>query len=237
MKSLPPVAAALAVLACTARLAFGDLVIVQKVDAMGQSGEMTMKVSADKVRVDMSPAVSTIVDATTGDVTTLMHPQKAYMVVSAAAAKALQAQMRGVMQQSLGSATSTPAPVKATGRKQNINGYDAAEYTFTNGTLKATYWIAANYPNAQAVTDALAKFQKGGVSDMTRDFAPDIKSLPGVPVRTEVEINGQKLVTELESVTEAPSNPADYTVPAGYTEMKMPAMPPGGLPAGGAPAQ
>jgi hypothetical protein len=190
---------------------------------------MTIKVSGDKVRSDISPQpgappqVSTITDATTGDTTTLMHAQKSYIVISAAASKAMMDQMAHVMQQS--AVTAKPTAPVATGKTDKINGYTAAEYTFSNGILKATYWISTDFPNGKAVSDALAKFRKGGLADMTKAFAPDMSSIPGVPVKTESEFNGQKIVTELISATEAPVAPSEFQVPAAYSEMKIPVMP------------
>ena len=201
------------------------MVIVQKVDGAGQSGEMTMKVGSDKVRTDISPQMSTITDVKTGDVTTLMHAQKSYMLISAATTRSMIEQMKKVMQQANSAASSSPAPLKATGRTDKINGYNAAEYTFDGGFMKAIYWISSEFPNGKAVTDALAKFQKGGLADMAKGFTPDMSSLPGVAVKTEVEVNGQKIVTELLSAKDEAVDPVEYQVPAGYSEMKLPAMP------------
>src|SRR5215210_7640566 len=74
-----------------------DMVIVQKVDGAGQSGEMTMKIKGDKVRTEVNPQISTITNATTGDVTTVMHEQKSYMTMPASSTKALMEQMQKTM--------------------------------------------------------------------------------------------------------------------------------------------
>jgi len=221
-----------AALLLAAGVARADVVIIQQVDGMAQSGQMTIMVNGDKVRADVSPQISTITDAATGDVTTLMHAQKCYIVISAAAGKAMLAGMTSPAPQAGASASPAPPvpPVlapspKATGKMDIINGYNAAEYTFTNGNIKATYWISSDFPDAKMVADALAKFRKGGLADMTRGFAPDLSNLPGVPVKTEVEINGQKITTELVSAKEQPVDPSEYQVPASYTEVKMPAQP------------
>jgi len=216
-----------ALLLIAAGLARADVVIVQKVNSVGQSGEITVKVSGDKVRTDVSPEVSTITDASTGDITTLMHGQKAYIVIPAAASKEMAEKMAKQMQDAGGATmvTSPAAPV-ATGKTDKINGYNAAEYTFSNGPLKATIWMSADFPNAKEVTDALAKFRKGGLADMTKAFAPDLSVLPGVPVKTETDFNGQKIETEIVSATEQAVDPNEYQVPATYTEMKLPTLPP-----------
>jgi hypothetical protein len=211
----------LTALILAAGLARADVVIVQKVDGAGQSGQMTVTVGTDKVRTDISPQVSTITDTTTGQVTTLMHDQKVYMIISADAEKAMCDQMSKTMQQSGVSPSASPAPPKATGKTDKINGYNAAEYTFNNGIIKASYWVSTEFPNAKMVSDALARFSKGSLADMTKAFTPDLSSLPGVPVKTEMEFNGQKMTTELVSATEQQVDPSIYQVPAAYTEVKM----------------
>jgi citrate lyase beta subunit len=198
-----------------------DVVIVQNVDGMAQSTQMTIMVGPDKVRTDVTPQISTITDTATGDVTTLMHAQKSYLLIPIATSRAMMAR---AMQQA-GSPSASPAPPVATGKTDKINGYDAAEYTFSNGNLKATYWICKDFPDAQMVKDALAKLAKGGMAAMLKGMTPDMSTFPGVPVKTEVETNGQKITTELVSAKEQTVDPSEYQVPAGYTEMKMPTMP------------
>jgi hypothetical protein len=216
-----------------ASVARADVVIVQQVDGMAQTGQMTIMVSNDKVRTDVSPQMSSITDVASGDVTMLMHAQKAYIVISAATSKALLAGSTGMPGQAVptvgGTNAATPAPrapaVHETGKTQKINGYNAAEYTFTNGNLKATYWISKDVPNAKLITDAMTKFQKGGLAGIAAGIGPDLSTMPGVPVKTEVTLNGQKITTVLVSATEQAVDPVEYQVPAGYVEMTMPAMP------------
>ncbi len=223
-KEFMKILGALAVYLFAAGFARADTVIVQNVEGMAQMGQMTIMVGADKVRTDVAPQISTITDTTTGDVITLMHAQKSYMMISAAAGKAMMDQARAAMQPA-GSPSASPSRLVATGKTDKINGYNAAEYTFNNGNIKATYWISSNFPDGKLVSDALAKFRKGGLADMTKGFAPDLSTVPGVPVKTEVEINGQKITTELVSAKEQAVDPSEYQVPASYTEVKMPAQP------------
>ena len=183
-----------------------------------------MKVGADKVRTDVSPQMSTITDTKTGDITTLMHQQKSFMVISAATSKAMMDQMAKAMQQ-MGGITPGAPKLQATGKKDKVNGYDTDEYTFANGNIKGTYWIASAYPNAKEITAAMAKFQQGGLAGMTREFTPDFSGIAGVPIKSEVDLNGQKIVTQLESAKDEPADPTAYQVPTDYTEMKMPGIP------------
>src|SRR5206468_3599637 len=47
-----------------------DLTLIQKVDAAGRTGEMTMKFKGDKIRIDPAPELSMITDSKTGDTVT-----------------------------------------------------------------------------------------------------------------------------------------------------------------------
>ena len=214
---------ALAALCLASGVVRADLVIVQQIDGMGQSGQMTMKIGPEKIRTDMSPAVSMLTDIKTGDVTTIMHAQKAYMIVPAATSKAMADEMRKLIQMT--GAPTTPGTLVATGSTEKINGYTATIYSYNSGFIKGTYWVSNQFPNWQAVTGALNEFQKGGLADMTKAFAPDLSTLPGAPVKTEMEINGQKMVTQLLSATDQKVDPADYQVPAAYTQMTLPPLP------------
>jgi len=206
-------------------LARADVVIVQTIDGMAQSGTMTMTVGADKIRTDIGPGMSSIVDTASGDTTTIMQAQQSYMVMPAATMKAMAAQGMAMAAQQTGTTSSNPATPLATGKRDKINGYDASEYTYSNGNIKATYWICENYPNGQMIKDALTKFQKSSFASMIKGMTPDLTTLPGIPIKTEVLVNGQKLTTTLVSATEQTVDPSVYQVPAGYNEIKMPAMP------------
>ncbi len=202
-----------------------DMVIVQKVEGAGQSGEMTMKFKGDKIRADVSPQVSTITDATTGDVTTLMPAQKSYMIIPASSTKALMEQMQKQMQQQTASGSPAPNPKPvATGRKETINGYETEEYTCQFGGMKVEYWIAPNFPNWANVLAAMTKFQQGGLAAMTKGLMPSPSDFKGMPIKTEVDMNGQKITTTLVSVNEQPVADTEFQIPAGYTQMKMPSF-------------
>ncbi len=52
---------------------------------------------------------------------------------------------------------------------------------------------------------------------------PDYHALPGLPLRTQVKYSDQPEITStIESVSLAPLPDSDFTVPADYSEVKMP---------------
>src|SRR2546428_7528634 len=100
--------------ACCVR---ADLVIVQRGEGGSQTGEMTMKIKDDKARADLSPQISTIIDAATGDVTTLMHERKTFIRITAAAAKELGARMKKAEHETDNNTPARPQ-LQPTGKKE-----------------------------------------------------------------------------------------------------------------------
>lgn len=218
---LPLVFSAALALALSAR---ADLVIKEKIEGAGQLGDMTMKIKGDKVRADVSAELSTLTDAKTGDVTTLMHAQKSYMVMPAAASQALMDNVTKTMAQASPGPSPTPAKLTPTGRREKVNGYDTDIYTASLGGMKMTYWIAPGFPDWKKVLEAMMTFQRGSLAAMAKGLMPGASDFPGMPVKTEADLGGQKITTTVESVKEEPVADADFQIPAGYTEMKMPSF-------------
>src|SRR5262249_26024405 len=122
--------------AATAAFARADLVLVQKVEGGGQTGEQTIKIKGDKARTDLNPVVSMITDGATGGMITLMHNGKTYLKVSPEQTKSMMDQLQKFR-------TGTdPAKLTPTGKKEKINEFDCEVFTAGLGTLTATYWIA-----------------------------------------------------------------------------------------------
>ena len=66
-----------------------DLTILQKVERAGSATNMTIKLKGDKVRIEASPQLTTIIDGKTGEITNLMNDQKTVVRISAEKAKAV----------------------------------------------------------------------------------------------------------------------------------------------------
>lgn len=218
MKILLPGLAAFSFLMVAAE---ADVTIVQKVEGTGQAGEMTMELKDNKARTNLSGQISTITDLDSGDVVTLMHAQKSFMKMSGGTTKALLEQMRKMTKASGGTMGAKPQP---TGNKEKINGYDTEEYKSEFGVIKMSFWIAKDFPGSAAVLAEMKKLEQGSMGG-ARALIPGADDLPGMPVRTEIDANGQKTTTTLVSVKEAPIDAKDFDVPSDYKEMKMPALP------------
>lgn len=199
-------------------LARADLVIVQKVEGAGQTSEQTIKIKGDKSRADLNPTVSMITDGATGEMITLMHAGRTYLKVSADQTKAMLEQLQKFR------TSPEPAKLQPTGKTEKIGDYNCEIFTAAMGTITATYWLAKDFPNFQALLAQLGKFQASTISAMGKGLMPDIKDFPGMTMKTEIEMDGKKIVTTLVSAKEDNVDPKVFDIPAGYKEVTSPAL-------------
>lgn len=198
------------------------LVVVQKVEAEGQSGEMTIKVQNDKIRADVSPAVSMITDTASGSVTTLMHPRKISMQMSVDAAAQLLGRVHS--QGEPGASQADPsAKLHSTGKHETVNGVATEIFIAEIGPVTATYWIAKDYPNAAMILATLKKIQASAMGAMAKGVIGQVTEFPGVPIKTEMQLSPkQKVTATILSVTEQPLPDSDFIVPPDYQSLPSP---------------
>src|SRR5262249_361629 len=121
-------------------IARADLTVVQSIESSAGTSTITLKIKGERVRIDMSPKSSMIVDAKSGEVITLMPQQKAVMRLSPEKVKNLANKARLVLKDTDTSLEiATPKP---TGRKEKIHGYEAEEYVAETSKYRASYWVA-----------------------------------------------------------------------------------------------
>jgi len=200
--------------AATASL-HADLTLVQKVDMAGTPGEMTIKFKGDKVRVDPAPQMSMITDVKTGDTVTLIHAEKKAMRISGDKMKAAVKKFAGA----------TPAEQKSKltplGRKETVNGMPTDVFTTDTAVGKATYYIATNYPDAAAIMKEMKTAQPSALANSGTSI-PDFRDLPGVPVKIEMDTVRGRVVMTLVAVKRDPIPNSEFSIPADYTDVKMP---------------
>jgi len=210
-----------------------DLTIVQKVEGAGSATNMTIKIKGDKVRVEASPQVTTILDAKTGEVTNLMNDQKTVVRISAEKAKAVTNMINkfDAKKEGAGKVKLTP-----TGQKETVNGYETEKYTYDAPDFKGTYWIAPNYPDGAAILAQLqsitSEFWK-----TTNTTMPDYHDFPGLPIRTRMTMTKQsqptkpgatalggapEITTTIISANQDPISDAEFAVPSDFKETKLP---------------
>jgi len=213
MKALVLSVILVATVSLTAR---ADFTIVQNVEGKGKSHEITLKIKADKIRMEATPQMTMIVDGKTGDMITLMNTQKKIVRISGDKAKAI-AEMAAKY---TGTNTAKPKLV-ATGKKMTINGYEADEYLAENKQFKAHYWIAPSFPNAAAALKQLQAIVPAAWNDLAKGMI-DYRDLPGFPIRTQTTIGDDEIVTTVVALKTDPLSDAEFLPPKDFQEVKIP---------------
>jgi uncharacterized protein DUF4412 len=227
---MKPAIFSLVLLAGGILIARADLTVVQALETPGSPAtQITILTKGDKMRIDSNPQVSTIVDARTGDLITLMRDQKCAVRISANKMKAAAAMISKFSDNASGAEQAKPKP---TGRKEIIRGYPAEEYVVSRGNLKASYWLAPTYPNGAAILRQLQAVSPEAWSSAHPNEA-GFRDFPALPIRAVVDTGRTKITTELLSVKQESIPDTAFAIPADYREVKGPEV---DLPGPSAPA-
>ncbi len=194
-----------------------DLVIQQHVDGGGQQGAMVLKIKGGKARADLAQPVSVITDTGTGDTIVLSHNRKTYTRIPAARAKALAEQLLKARN------ASEPPKLEATGKKETVSGHETEIFNWSVGTLKMKFWVAKDYPNGAALQRQLDQLQMGGLSSVAASMMPKASALPGLRLRTELDLPNTKVTYTIVSIKEESVDDAAFEPPKEYTELAAPA--------------
>lgn len=194
-----------------------DLTIVQNVEGGGAVNSITMKLKGDKARVEVAQ-MTTILDGKTGDVITLMAAQKKFVRISGDKAKAI-AEMAS--KYSGTNASGEKSKLTATGRKETINGYETDEYVWETPKLKASYWIALNYPDGAAIIKQLQAATPTLWNDIAKGML-DYHDLPGIALRTKIKLENKDITSTITSIKQDPLSDTEFSAPSDFQELKIP---------------
>lgn len=200
-----------------------DLTIVQKIEGAGANSAMTMKLKGDKVRIEISPQLTTIIDAKTGEMVNLLNDQKTIARMSGEKVKAAMEMALQFSDKNGKKAANEKPRLVSTGQKETINGFETEQYSYETPEFKATYWIAPKYPNGPAILKQLQTINPD-VWKTSRTQMPDYRDFPGLPIKTVLSMAGNQITTTLIAIKEDPLDDAEFTVPNDYQEMKLPDM-------------
>jgi hypothetical protein len=208
-----------------------DLVMREQADFGNPTNLMTItiQIHGNKIRQDLTGAesddMSLIKDADTGDCIVLMPQQKMFAKPAAKIRNA----------QSPEAALTKP---QDTGKSASVDGYDAEIFAWaadrklwndTNG-MTETLWVAKAYPSFGKIKPYLAKLDRANASFPGKAMQPEISTLPGMVLKSEVTVKmGNLLQTvsyTLVSAKEEPVDPSVFKVPGDYKEA-TPSPPPG----------
>jgi Domain of unknown function (DUF4412) len=200
-----------------------DLTVVQKIEGGSTPGlprfnQVTIKIKGDKTRIETGPQATMIIDRRSGETITLMHEQKQILRIPGDKAKAM-VEMATKFQG--GGTPEVPQKLVATGKKETIEGMETEIYTSEFREGKATYWIATHYSNAQEILRQLQAMQPSQWT-IPHNGMPDYHALPGVPIKTLVDLGGTQITSTVVAIKQEPLADSEFSVPADYSEMKIP---------------
>jgi hypothetical protein len=80
------------------------------------------------------------------------------------------------------------------------------------------FWMAKNYPDAQEIAADLDRLQHAGLASAAASMMPKAAELPGVRLRTEIEMGGQKVTSTVLSIKQEAVDPEVFNIPKDFTE-------------------
>ena len=193
-------------LLATTSAARADLTLVQDTLLNGVRSRTSMWVKGDKMRSDNDTTSSVIIDAATGDMTTLVHEQKMIIVNNTKQLAALAAQATGGKPVEI-----AETKITATGQKEKVDGYDCEIVLSENQGMVVKMWVAKDYPNGEQLREELKMLSK-----LSAPGAPKPPEVPGIALKTEYEQQGLKFTTQLVSISTEPVDASRFVIPEGY---------------------
>jgi uncharacterized protein DUF4412 len=195
-----------------------DYTIKQKMENAGSTQEITLKIKESMCRIDANEQTTAIIDSKTGETTVLIHPNKTFMKLTS---EQLQAQGNAMKELLKDQANHPPdASLSPTGKTETVNGFETEEYTATLDGMIVTFSIAKNFPHYQEIVTAMYNVQSGPGMEGFRSLSLPPDQYPGMPIRTQVEMMGQKVTTTLESAEETSISDSEFAIPADYKELR-----------------
>ena len=194
-----------------------DTLITQAVEFQGRTKIMFFKIKGEKLMADISPKISILSDLSNGESVELIHSEKSFSKIPPSKPR----NGSGPAQTGQGNTLSAKPTQVRTEKLIRQNNYQAVVYTVDTPTAKTTFWIVKDFPNAESVRAELKKvkdFIQAHLGPLASSI-PDIDSIPGVPVKTQIISKGQTLILSLISAEEKTVNDSDMRIPAGYTEI------------------
>jgi hypothetical protein len=203
-------------------IAHGDFVLKQTVENFGQRQQVTIKLKGSKCRIDTSSDTSALIDPQTGTVI-LLHQPKMFMKVSA---EQLNAQAEAIKKMlSVSTDSNENVDFQPNGKTDTISGFATEEYTGKLNGLPLTLDVTKSFAKFQELLTQLYAVQDAPGLSLFHSLSIPPEKYPGLPVRTTIELLGQKIVTTIDSVEETALDDAEFVIPTDYQELRANAQP------------
>jgi hypothetical protein len=198
-----------------------------------QVKKYTMWLEGEKARMDVGP-VSVIFDGSTGEQIVMLHDKSQYLVMTEEDVK----NSREYQRLMKGTHTQPAQPVKpvSTGKTETINGFKTEVYEAQLADQKMIFWVTQDREDAKALKGAMLDAYSRVLANT--DNLVDMKSLPGYPVKSVVQMNPRKTKLKDGMVVATPGAKTEhivksikvekvesemFKVPTGYERKELPA--------------
>jgi len=158
-----------------------------------------------------------IIDGKTGEMTDLLNEKKSFIRISA---QQMKAAAETINKFDDGRQLS-PRKLTPTGKKETINGYETEEFVYETPQFKASFWVAAKYPNA---ADILKQMQApvSGAWKPSNMGMPDYTDFAGLPLKTVISVGDNQVATTIMSIKKESISAAEFDIPKDFQELKKP---------------
>jgi Domain of unknown function (DUF4412) len=194
-----------------------DLTVVQHVEGVGRNGDVTVKIKGDKERIDAPSQPTRIIDGKTGEMTDLLNERKSFVRISA---QQMKAAAETITKFDDGKQPSAPK-LTPTGKKETINGYETEEFVFATPQFKASFWVAAKYPDAAGILKQMQAPVSGAWKPSNMGM-PDYTDFAGLPLKTVISVGDNQVSTIIMSVKKDSISSAEFDIPKDFQELKRP---------------
>ncbi|MDR0532432.1 MAG: DUF4412 domain-containing protein [Verrucomicrobiales bacterium] len=199
-------------------VARADLTMVQDTQYGQQAQRVTVKIKGDKMRIDGMPMNYMIMDVNSGNTFVIMPAQRVYVKMAGST-------LAAAMQKVGGENRAGDAQFVATGQTEKIGDYDTEIFTVETPRLKGKYWVARNYPDYEQIKEEVCKLSSGFMMNAAKGRIPDIGQLPGIPVKTEIEVQHPMPMTVqsiLISANQDPISDDTFVIPGDFHQLQVP---------------
>ena len=194
-----------------------DLTIVQRVEGVGQNGDVTVKIKGDKERIDAPSQPTRIIDGKSGEMTDLMNEKKSFVRISAQQMKAAAETINKFDD----GKQASPRKLTPTGKKETINGYETEEFVYETPQFKASFWVASKYPDAAGILKQMQAPVSGAWKPSNMGM-PDYTDFAGLPLKTVISVGNNQVVTTIMSIKKDSISAAEFDLPKDFQELKRP---------------
>lgn len=173
----------------------------------GGKTEVTTKMQGELMRTDLD-GVSTIANARSGELLTIVHDQKLFMVVP----------VNSLAPAETATATTQIGDFKPTGRKETISGFACEE--FVNEKEGVAVWLTRD---SRVPSDVFRKLAEGGnEQNPLRDFFQQASGFDGVPIRIASTNPDAPFTMTVKTIRSASFPASDFAPPPSYKSMALP---------------